>query len=189
VLTNTQEKTMSNREGSATEQQPMNVRAHALARRLEAGARAMARFADALTPAEWATPVPGDGRSIGVIVHHVANMYPLEIQLAQQLAKGEPIAGVSWADVHVINAEHARTYATVSKAEALRLLRENSEAAAAAIRGMTDMHLDAAETVSLYGEAPLTCQFFLEDHALRHSFHHLAKARAALAAKANVRAA
>jgi hypothetical protein len=32
----------------------------------------------------------------------------------------------------------------------------------------------------MYGNAPLTCQFWLEDHAVRHSFHHLAKIRAAL---------
>jgi hypothetical protein len=34
--------------------------------------------------------------------------------------------------------------------------------------------------VSFYADAPLTCQFFIEDHALRHSYHHLAKIRAAL---------
>lgn len=175
---------MAHRDGSSDEGSPINGRSQALAARLEAGARALARFADTLTPAEWATPVPGDGRAIGVIVHHVATMYPLEIQLAQRLAAGEPIAGVSWSDVHGINAEHARTHAAVGKAEALRLLRENSEAAAAAIRTMTDVQLDTAETISLYGDAPLTCQFFLEDHALRHSFHHLARARAALAAAA-----
>jgi hypothetical protein len=34
--------------------------------------------------------------------------------------------------------------------------------------------------VSLNADAPLTTQFFIEDHALRHSFHHLARIRAAL---------
>ena len=43
-------------------------------------------FASALTDAEWQTRVPKDGRKIGVVVHHVATMYPLEIQLAQTLA-------------------------------------------------------------------------------------------------------
>ena len=41
--------------------------------------------------------------------------------------------------------------------------------------------LDRSETVSLNADAPLTCQFFLEDHAVRHSYHHLARIRAALA--------
>ena len=37
-----------------------------------------------------------------------------------------------------------------------------------------------AAPISLYGNAPLTCQFVLEDHAVRHSYHHLARIRAAL---------
>jgi hypothetical protein len=31
-------------------------------------------------------PCPGDGRKVGVVVHHVASVYPIEIQLAQTLA-------------------------------------------------------------------------------------------------------
>jgi hypothetical protein len=39
---------------------------------------------------------------------------------------------------------------------------------------------DRAATVSLNADATLTAQFFIEDHALRHSFHHLASIQAAL---------
>jgi hypothetical protein len=34
--------------------------------------------------------------------------------------------------------------------------------------------------ISLNSDAPLTCQFMLEDHAVRHSYHHLDRIRAAL---------
>ena len=43
-----------------------------------------------------------------------------------------------------------------------------------------DEQLDCAAAVSLNADALLTCQFMLEDHAVRHSYHHLAKIRAAL---------
>jgi hypothetical protein len=158
----------------------MNTRAQALADRIEQGADALAAFAQTLSPAEWKTPLPKDGRPIGVIVHHVASLYPLEIQLAQTLAAGKPIAGVTWAAVDQMNAEHAREHAGVDKAEALELLQRNSRAAAAAVRTISDEALDRAAPVSLNADAPLTCQFFVEDHALRHSFHHLARIRAAL---------
>ena len=92
----------------------MSKRTDALAERLELGALALANLAATLTDAEWQTPVPHDGRTIGVIVHHVAIVYPLEVR------------------------------------------------------------------VSLNSYAPLTCQFLLEDHAVRHSYHHLARIRAAL---------
>ncbi len=161
----------------------MQQRAQALAERLERGARELAEFASSLTEAEWQTRLPKDGRKIGVVVHHVANMYPLEIQLAQTLAAGQPIAGVSWDDVAQLNAAHAREQDAVTKTDALELLRRNSAAAAAAIRQFGDKELDSAASVSLNSDAPLTCQFFLEDHAVRHSYHHLARMRSALKAR------
>ncbi len=77
-------------------------------------------------------------------------------------------------------AQHAAEHAAVTKAEALELLKRNSQAAAAAISGLTEAELDRAAPVSLNGDAPLTCQFVIEDHALRHSWHHLGKIRSAL---------
>jgi hypothetical protein len=156
-------------------------RANALAERLEQGARALAAAASALTETEWHARIPGDGRSIGVVVHHVAAMYPLEIELAQTLAAGNPITGVTSVLVDQLNARHARENNAATKEEAIELLRRNSAAAAAAIRAMSDEELDRCAAVSLNADAPLTCQFFLEDHAVRHSFHHLARIRAALA--------
>jgi hypothetical protein len=155
-------------------------RAHALADRLEQGARLLADVAAALTEAEWQARVPRDGRKVGVMVHHVASVYPLEIQLAQTLAGGQPVTGVTMDDVHAMNSGHAKEHDAVTKEAALELLRRNSAAAAAAIRALSDEQLDSAAPASLYEGAPITCQFMLEDHAVRHSYHHLARIRAAL---------
>jgi hypothetical protein len=158
----------------------MKTRVNALAERLEQGARALADFAGSLTEEEWQIPVPHDGRKIGVMVHHVGNMYPIEIDVAQKAARGEPIVGVTWDVVADINAKHAREFDGVTKAEAIAFLERNSAAAAAAIRALDDDQLDIAVPVSLNADAPLTTQFVLEDHAVRHSYHHLARIKAAL---------
>jgi hypothetical protein len=150
-------------------------RANALAERLEQGARALAAFARALTDAQWRTAVLKDGRKIGVVVHHVASVYPLEIQLAQTLASGKPVTGVTMDDVHAMNAAHAKEYDAVTKEATLDLLQRNSVAAATAVRTLSDEDLDRAAEASLYSNAPITCQFMLEDHAVRHSYHHLAR--------------
>ena len=159
---------------------PQSPRANALADRLEQGALALAAFAGGLSDAEWQTALPKDGRKVGVVVHHVANMYPIEIELAKTLAKGEPVVGVTWDDVHKINAAHAKDKEAVTKQEALDLLRQNSADAAAAIRAFSDEQLDRAAGLSLNDDTPLTCQFMLEDHAVRHSYHHLVAIRKAL---------
>lgn len=157
------------------------ARSQQLAERLAQGAAALAAFAESLSDAEWQTALVQDGRTTGVVIHHVATMYPLEIEIAQSIAAGRPVSGVTMADVHAINAAHARQHAAVTKTEAVALLRHNSANAAAAIRALTDAELDRAVPVSLYaGGVPLTCQFVLEDHAVRHSYHHLAGIRAAV---------
>lgn len=168
----------------STQQAPVsaaNARAEALAVRLENGAQALAAFANTLTDAEWKQPVSTtDRRTLGVIVHHVAWIYTIEIQVAQAIAAGNPITDLTWDAVAQVNAGHAKENAGVTKQAALDLLATNSAAAAAAIRNLTDAELAQAVPVSMYEGAPLTCQFFLEDHAVRHSYHHLAKIRKAV---------
>jgi DinB family protein len=158
----------------------MSTRSEDLAFRLEAGARALAEFANTLSDVEWGTPSPKDGRTLGVIVHHVATVYPVEIELALTIASGKPMTGVTMAEVDAMNARHAATHPRVTKEDAIALLLVNSAAAAVAIRALSDAELESAAPASLYGDAPVTAQFVLEDHAVRHSYHHLARLRAAL---------
>jgi len=156
-------------------------RAQSLADRIEEGAAGLAAFAQGLSDEEWSTPVSDtDRRPVGVVVHHVANMYPIEIDAARAVAAGTAVTDVTWDAVAELNAKHAKDQAEVTKAEALELLRTNSRAAAEAVREFTDDQLDQAAPFSLSFGAPMTAQFVIEDHALRHSWHHLAKIRKAL---------
>jgi len=162
-------------------QTSMSRRAQLLADRIAEGAAGLAAFAEGLSEAEWRTPVSRtDGRSIGVIVHHVASVYPVEIDLARAIASDQAVTGVTWEVVCEMNAKHAGDQASVTKAAALELLRRNSREAADAVRAFTDDELDRASPFSLSFGAPVTAQFVIEDHALRHSWHHLARIRTAL---------
>src|SRR6266853_1984702 len=158
----------------------MKHRSEALAARLEAGAAALAAFAATLSETEWQTRLPVDGRKTAVVVHHVASVYPVEIHLAGLLAAGQPVTGVTWDAVAIMNRDHAKENDGITKEAALTSLETNRAAAAAAVRAFSDEELDRAAPVSLNSDAPLTCQFMLEDHAVRHSYHHLARIRAAL---------
>ena len=82
-----------------------NRRAELLADRIEEGAAGLASFAEGLSEAEWHTPVSGsDRRTVGVIVHHVASVYPIEIDLARAIASGKAVTDVTWEVVAVLNA-------------------------------------------------------------------------------------
>jgi DinB family protein len=156
-------------------------RAEELARRIEEGAAGLAAFAEALSEAEWNKPVSEtDRRTVGIVIHHVAAVYPIEIDLARAIAGGQAVTEVSWEVVASLNAKHSQELAGVTKAATLELLHRNSREAAAAVRAFSDAELDRAAPFSLSFGAPVTAQFVIEDHALRHSWHHLARIRKAL---------
>src|SRR5215813_9701190 len=90
----------------------VNRRAELLADRIEEGAAGLAAFAEGLSEKEWRTPVSGtDRRSIGVIVHHVATVYPIEIDLARAIAGGNAVTDVTWDVVAQLNAKHSQEQA------------------------------------------------------------------------------
>jgi SAM-dependent methyltransferase len=158
-------------------------RAESLANRIEQGADTLGAFAEGLSDAEWRAPLSRAGedrRSIGTIVHHVASVYPIEIALAQTISRGQDKTDVTWEAVAHLNAMHAKEHKSPDKAETLYLLLRNSREASAAVRAFTDEELNRAAPFSLAFGAPVTAQFVIEDHALRHSWHHLAKIRKAL---------
>jgi hypothetical protein len=149
-----------------------------LADRIEEGAAGLAAFVEGLSEAEWLEPVSGtDRRSVGVIVHHVASMYPIEIDVARAIASGKPVTDVTWDVVAELNTKHAREHAEVTKAAALELLRQKVREALPRARLMKNL---IAQRLHGFG-ATVTAQFVIEDHALRHSWHHLARMRKALA--------
>jgi SAM-dependent methyltransferase len=164
-------------------EEPSNKRAEVLADRIEEGAFRLAQFADRLSEQEWRAPVPEGGkpgRTVGVIVHHVASIYPVEVDVARAIAAGNTVTQVTWEKINELNGKHAAEHSGASKEETIELLRKNSGDAAAAVRTFTDAELDRAAPFSLSFGAPVTAQFVLEDHAVRHSWHHLARLRKVL---------
>lgn len=160
----------------------MSKRAEALAERIAQGHRELVAFVEGLPEAAWHVYCPDEDRTVGVIVHHVASVLPTELKLVQVLASGQPITGVTVELVDQMNAQHAREYANCEQQETLDLLRRNSALVVSAIRELSDAELDRAAPVSLHSDAPLTAQYFIEDHPLGHAYHHLATLRAALGA-------
>ena len=161
----------------------MGRRAEILADRIEEGAAGLATFVDGLSDADWSKPMAAGGtdrRPVGLIVHHVAAVYPIEVDLAKAIGSGKAMTDVTWDVVADLNANNARENAGITKAAALEMLRKNAREAAAAVRAFTDEQLDTAAPFGLSYGAPVTAQFVIEDHALRHSWHHLAKIRKTL---------
>src|SRR5215472_9919594 len=83
-----------------------------LADRIKEGAALLAAFAEGLSEEEWRAPVSAtDRRSVGLIVHHVASMYPIEIGVARAIATGKAVTNLTWDAVAQLNAKHAHEHA------------------------------------------------------------------------------
>jgi hypothetical protein len=159
---------------------PASRRAGLLADRIEEGAARLAAYVERLSEAQWRQPISAtDRRTVGVVVHHVAFVYPIEIEAARAIASGKAVE-TAWTAIAELNAKHAGANADVTKAAALEILARNSREAAAAVRAFTDEELDRAAPFGLSDGAPVTAQYVIEDHALRHAWHHLAKIREAV---------
>jgi hypothetical protein len=159
---------------------PTRRRADVLADRIEEGAARLASYVEGLSETEWHQPVSAtDRRPVGVVVHHVAYIYPIEIEAARAIARGQAVE-TAWPAIAGLNAKHAAANANVTKAEALEILARNSREAAAAVRAFQDEDLDRAASFGLSDGATVTAQYVIEDHAMRHAWHHLAKIREAV---------
>ena len=165
---------------TTADRQPKSRRAELLASRVEEGAAKLAAFVERLSDAQWRQPVSAtDRRTVGVVVHHVAYIYPIEIEAARAIARGQAVE-TAWPAIAELNVKHAAENAEITKGAALELLARNNREAAAAVRAFTDEELDRAASFGLSDGATVTAQFVIEDHAMRHAWHHLAKIREAV---------
>jgi hypothetical protein len=158
----------------------MSTRAEELARRVEQGAAELIAAVEGMSDAEWSTICPDEQRSVGVLVHHVGAAYPDEAEIITALANEGGMPGLTWDVVNQGNREEASHHAGVDKAAAIALIRDNVATAAAVVRGLSDEQLDRVAPNDLHWGAPLTVQFFVEQHPIAHPYMHLESIRAAL---------
>ena len=72
----------------------MSKRTEELASRLEQGVAQLVTYAESLNAQEWAMSIAQEGRSVGVLVHHVATMFPVEMQFGtRSLPRGRQWPG------------------------------------------------------------------------------------------------
>jgi len=120
----------------------MSERAGTLADQLERANRDLIHTIEGLSDAQWRAKTPGDGRTVGVVAHHVAVSHKSVTGLVGAIAHGRAVPTITMEMIDHGNATHATQHANCTKAETLALLRQNGAAAAAMVRGLGDAQLD-----------------------------------------------
>lgn len=132
------------------------------------------------TDEQWRQPCVDEDRTVGVVAHHVAAVYPAFAGIVKALATGETLPPRSSMEVvHRSNAQHARDYAAAGQPETLAALRVNGAAIAQQLRRLGDEQLD--RTAGGFGERELRVAQVVEWVVIGHTREHLASIRATVA--------
>ncbi len=131
--------------------------------------------------ADWRQACVDDGRTVGVVTHHIATVEGTIAESFRALSAGEQASPrLSAEDIDRMNAQHAEEFATVGKAQTLDLLRANGAAVTDAIAALDDAQLE--QFAGVFGGHELRVAQVVELALLGHFQGHLADIRATLAA-------
>jgi uncharacterized protein YndB with AHSA1/START domain len=134
---------------------------------------------DTCTDEQWRQACVNEGRSVGVVAHHVAVVHRDFTRIIEALAAGATHSPrSSMEDVDRGNARHARAHAAVGQAETLDVLRTNGAALTHLLRGLGDEHLD--RVAGVFGGHELTVAQVVEWVVIGHAREHLASIRATI---------
>jgi hypothetical protein len=154
----------------------MGARAESLAKQFETKAAEMTAVIKGLSDADWKKTTEAEKWSVGVTAHHVAGGHEGILGIVKTLAAGQSIPNFTMDMLNEMNAKHAKEQAGCTKAETLALHEKGAAAAAAAVRGLSDVELDKKGTV-LAGMPALTTQQAIENILINHINDHMGSIR------------
>jgi hypothetical protein len=154
----------------------MSERTEALAKQLEVANNELIAAIQGCTDEQWQMPCAGEGWSVGVTAHHVANSQTGLTGLVKAMTSGQPVPPVTqeWLDER--NAQWSREFVNRMPAEAIDLLRASSVEAANTVHGLSDEQLRYTATVA---GNEMTAEQVIEFILIGHPKSHLASIRAA----------
>lgn len=156
----------------------MATQAEALAAEVAGANEALIDAVRQCSDEDWRRHSASEGRSVGVLAHHVALAYGPIAGMAQAVADGQAPRLPSQDQLDEMNAHHAAEAAHVGREETADLLRRNGTAAATLVRGLSDAQL--ARTFTGFGGQEWTVAQFIESAVVGHPRQHLASIQDAL---------
>jgi hypothetical protein len=160
---------------------PRSPRAQQLADELRRATGELLATLEAASVEQWRLVVRTEGRSVGVVAHHLASGYPQVFQLVELAVAGQPFPPLTQAMIDAGNAQHAEASAGCGKAETIDLLSRNTARVSAAIRELDDEDLALTGSAPYFGPIPISVEQLIMGGLIEHTLEHLGSIRTALA--------
>ncbi|HEY8741221.1 MAG TPA: DinB family protein [Candidatus Dormibacteraeota bacterium] len=156
-----------------------NVSPDEAAGRIERAVEELMELVRSCGDAAWQATSVTEGWTVAALTHHVADGFALGEDWIERFRGGTDVPGTA-ATLDAANAEHANTYARVSREQVIELAQPNGAALAATIRHLGPQELSSGGAHGPADGIHLTVADVL-GATDRHSRRHLASAREAIA--------
>lgn len=141
-----------------------------LAQKFEAANAAVIASVEACGDAEWQATSAEEGWTAAALAHHIAEDHALISGLVVSVGAGGFEAPITAEQLDAMNAAHATEFAKADKVAVVDLARKNGDAAASALRAMSETQL--AETAEFFGQN-MTAAEVAENILIGHALNHL----------------
>lgn len=154
---------------------------NSLAAQVDAVTAIVARAIEACDDEQWQIVIGSEGRSVGVVFHHIASAYPLIAGWAVDIARGADLPAVSFDDIHAMNHQHAEAHANVDRATTLALMSANGAAVHEMLAPLSDADWQATAPFALVDGPGISTAQMVEWFLINHAQGHLNAINEALA--------
>lgn len=168
----------------------MNERATLLAERFLHIHEDVLAVIDQCSDDQWNMICAGEGESVGVVLHHIAVAYDMEVELLRATLAGEPVPGI-YTDGALLDqwhAEHAQEFQGCERDETRALLHRNGSTTASFIAGVDTEQLNVLihvpQMVEWWDGQPPSIDQIIEEVIIDHPASHLASIRATVHSEA-----
>ena len=155
----------------------MGGRGETFAKQFEAKVQEATAVMEKLSDADWKKVTSAEKWPVGVTAHHIASAHQGIGGILKLLADGKAGPNMPMEGLHQMNAQHAKDFASCTKAETVALHKKNAAAAASQVRGLDDTVLTKTGTV-LAGMPAMSVEQIITGILISHVDEHLGSIRA-----------
>ncbi len=154
-----------------------------LIQQFDAVTATVSRAIEACDDDQWQIVIGSEGRSVGVVFHHIAYVYPLIAEWTVNITKGDALPKVSFDDIHAMNHQHAESHADVDQATTLALLTTNAATVRELVTPLSEADWQASAPFTLVDSPTISAAQMFEWFLINHAQNHLQAINEALALK------
>jgi DinB family protein len=160
----------------ATKEDTMGAKGEAFGRQFEAKVEEVTALLEKLSEADWKKMTAAEKWTVAVTAHHIARSYEPVTHIIKSIAAGQALPHFTLQMLDDMNAQHAKDFAGCTKPETIALHKKAAAAAAAVVRGLSDVELAKSGTV-FTGLPPMSAAEMVQRALLGHIDEHFGSIR------------